>query len=80
MEAADVRFAPKKFLTSAKELISIVPVRGFVKRAGLPDGLFSNQTPKFGKILEGLEMENVGIFMTVWKILRPFGIMYGCLL
>jgi hypothetical protein len=29
---------------------------------GLPDGLFSNQKSKFGKILEGLAMEEVGIF------------------
>jgi hypothetical protein len=30
--------------------------------AGLPDGLFSNQKSKFGKNLEGLAMEHVGIF------------------
>jgi hypothetical protein len=30
--------------------------------AGLPDGLFSNQKSKFGKILEGFAMEDVGIF------------------
>jgi hypothetical protein len=30
--------------------------------AGLPDGLFSNQKSKFGKILEGVSMEDVGIF------------------
>jgi hypothetical protein len=30
-------------------------------RSGLPDGLFSNQKSKFGKILEGLAMEDVGI-------------------
>jgi hypothetical protein len=29
---------------------------------GLPDGLFSNQKPKFGKILEGLAMEDFGTF------------------
>jgi hypothetical protein len=28
----------------------------------LPDGLFSNKKSKFGKILEGLAMEDVGIF------------------
>jgi hypothetical protein len=28
----------------------------------LPDGLFSNQKFKFGEILEGLAMEDVGIF------------------
>jgi hypothetical protein len=29
---------------------------------GMPDALFSNQISKFGKFLEGLEMEDVGIF------------------
>jgi hypothetical protein len=31
-------------------------------RAGLPGGLSSNQKYQFGYILEGLGMENVGIF------------------
>jgi hypothetical protein len=30
--------------------------------AGLPDGMFSIQKYQFGKILEGLAMEDVGIF------------------
>jgi hypothetical protein len=30
--------------------------------AGLPDGLFSNQKYQFWKILEGVAMEDVGIF------------------
>jgi hypothetical protein len=34
----------------------------FLANSGLPDGLFSNQKSKFGKILEGLAMEDVGIF------------------
>jgi hypothetical protein len=38
---------------------------------GLPDGLFSNQKSQFVYILVGRGMENVGIFMTVWSILRP---------
>jgi hypothetical protein len=29
--------------------------------AGLPDGIFSNLTPQFGKILESFGMENVVI-------------------
>jgi hypothetical protein len=29
---------------------------------GLPDGIFSNQKSQYGYILEGLAMENVGIF------------------
>jgi hypothetical protein len=39
----------------------------------LPDGLFSNQKSKFGYILEGLALEDVGIyFMDTWSILRSF--------
>jgi hypothetical protein len=33
-----------------------------VFHSGLPDGIFSNQKFQFGKILEGLAMEDVGIF------------------
>jgi hypothetical protein len=33
-----------------------------VALAGLPDGIFSNRKCKFGKILEGLGVEKVGIF------------------
>jgi hypothetical protein len=46
----------------------------------LPDGLFSNQKSKFGSILEGIEMEHIGIFyghleyiMAIWYIIWPFG-------
>jgi hypothetical protein len=28
---------------------------------------------QLGYIFEGLGIENVGIFMTIWEILRPFG-------
>jgi hypothetical protein len=45
----------------------------------LPDGLFSNKKSHFGYILEGLGMENVGIFITIWNILWPFGKFYGSL-
>jgi hypothetical protein len=52
--------------------------------AGLPDGLFSKQKSKFGKILEGLAMEDVGIFyghlvhFTVFcYILLTSGIVFG---
>jgi hypothetical protein len=44
---------------------------------GLPDGMFSNQKSHIGKILEGLAIEDVGIFMTIWNILWPFDIIYG---
>jgi hypothetical protein len=43
----------------------------------LPDGTFSNQKSKFGYILEGLVMEDVGIFMAILSILRLHGIFYG---
>jgi hypothetical protein len=49
--------------------------------AGLPDGLFSNQKSKFGLILEGLAIEDVGIFyerlihfMVFCYILWTFGV------
>jgi hypothetical protein len=41
--------------------------------AGLPDGLFSNPKYQFRQILEGLGMENVGIFKEIWNIVWPFG-------
>jgi hypothetical protein len=51
---------------------------------GLPDGLFSNQISEFGQILEGLAIEDVGIFyehlvhFTVFcHILWTFGIVHG---
>jgi hypothetical protein len=43
----------------------------------LPDGLFSNQKSKFGKFLEGLAMEDVGILYDTWSILWSFVIFYG---
>jgi hypothetical protein len=44
----------------------------------LPDGIFSYQKSQFGKILEGLGIENVGIFYcSVEFYLRPFGILFG---
>jgi hypothetical protein len=51
-----------------------------VLQAGLPDGLFYYQKSQFGYILEGLGMENVGIFydhleyiMAFWYNLWRFG-------
>jgi hypothetical protein len=50
---------------------------------GLPDGIFSNQKSRFGLILEGLAIDDVGIlyghsvFYGYWYILRPFGTFYG---
>jgi hypothetical protein len=55
-------------------------------RAGLPDGLFSNQKSQFGWFWEDLRLENVDIFyghleyfMAIWNILWPFEIIYGCM-
>jgi hypothetical protein len=51
--------------------------------AGLPDGIFSNQTIQFGKILEGLAMEDVDksygyliYFAAIWYICWLFGIFF----
>jgi hypothetical protein len=50
-------------------------------QAGLPDGLFSNQKSELGYTLEGLAMEDVGVFYghlvyftVIGYILRTFGI------
>jgi hypothetical protein len=46
-------------------------------KSGLPYGIFSNQKNKFGYILEGLKIENVGIFYGHLQKLQLFGIFYG---
>jgi hypothetical protein len=53
-------------------------------KPGLPDGLFSNQKSQFGLILQGLAMENLGIFYdhlvyftAIGNILWSFGISCG---
>jgi hypothetical protein len=38
-----------------------------------PDGIFSNPKSKFGRVLEGLAMEDVDIFWAILSSLRPFG-------
>jgi hypothetical protein len=55
-------------------------------QTGLPDGLFSNQKSQFGKILDGLAMENLVIFCdhlvyftAIGNILWLFGIFGGTL-
>jgi hypothetical protein len=47
-------------------------------------GYFQTKNPNLGKFLEGLAMEDYGIFyghlvyfMDTWSILQPFGIFYG---
>jgi hypothetical protein len=51
-----------------------------VLKPGLPDGIFFNQKSQFRSLLEGLSMEDDGVFyghlvhfQTVWSIFRPFG-------
>jgi hypothetical protein len=50
--------------TRAKHLIKRTLDRFYetILLPGLPDGLFSNPKSQFGKILEGLRLENVDIF------------------
>jgi hypothetical protein len=50
----------------------------------MPDAAFSYQKYQFGHILEGLGVENIGMFyghseyfMPTWCILCPFGIFCG---
>jgi hypothetical protein len=52
------------YATIAPRLISYMAIKlkSATLSAGLPDGSFSNQKSKFGLILEGLAMEDVGIF------------------
>jgi hypothetical protein len=47
--------------------------------AGLPDGIFSYQKFQFGKIIEDLSMEDVGIFYGhyIGLFYGLFGIFYG---
>jgi hypothetical protein len=52
-----------------------------LQNSGLPDGIFSNQKSQFGQTLEGLAMEDVGIFYghlayftAILYILCQFGI------
>jgi hypothetical protein len=48
-----------------------------VLQAGLPDGTLSNQKSRFGSILEGLAMEDVGKLYGPLVYLRLFGIFCG---
>jgi hypothetical protein len=45
----------------------------FESKTGLPDGIFSYQKSQFGYMLEGLEMENVGIFYGHLKYVTSTG-------
>jgi hypothetical protein len=40
---------------------------------------FQTKNPNFGKIWRVLEWKMLLYFMTIWNILRPFGIIYGLL-
>jgi hypothetical protein len=72
------------FFSFGEKITNFLPIR-----AGLPDGVFSNQKSQFGYIIESLGFENVGIgasvmaiwnryvFMAIWKICGhlPFSIL-----
>jgi hypothetical protein len=62
-------------------VLSVLKKKQSILLPGLPDGFFSNQKSQFGYILEGLAMEDVGIFYghlvnftDLCHILLPFGI------
>jgi hypothetical protein len=38
---------------------------------------FQTENPKLGKFCRSLERKMLVYFMTIWNILRPFGIIYG---
>jgi hypothetical protein len=66
-----------RFIFETSYLAIIVSLRSVL---GLPGGIFSNQKSQFGQILEGLAMEDVGIFYchlvyftVIWYILWLFG-------
>jgi hypothetical protein len=40
---------------------------------------FQTKNPNFGKIWRALEWKMLLYFMTIWNILRPFGIIFGLL-
>jgi hypothetical protein len=44
---------------------------------GLPDGLFSNQTPSFGTFWKPFERKIFKSFMTIWYTLCPYALFYG---
>jgi hypothetical protein len=43
----------------------------------LPDGVFSNQKPQFGEILEGIEIFYFRIFYDHSEYITAIGIFYG---
>jgi hypothetical protein len=70
---------PYQEITIRPEVSTYVKVSSLQQNcdSGLPDGLFSNQKIPIWICVGGLGMENVSIFVTIWNILRPFGIFYG---
>jgi hypothetical protein len=55
-------------------------ITAYVTAAGLPDGFFSNQKYRFGYILEGLAMEDVGIFYGHLVYFTAIGVFCGHLI
>jgi hypothetical protein len=77
-------FYPTKNTWNKKRLFTRKNFREKRPTLGLPDGTFSNQTSKFGKILQGLAMDEVGIFYgpffyftVIWYVLLPLVIFCG---
>jgi hypothetical protein len=46
---------------------------------GLPDDLFLSKNSNLGIFCRALECKMLSYFMTIWKTLRPFAIIYGSL-
>jgi hypothetical protein len=40
---------------------------------------FLTKNPNLGKFWRALELKMFVYFITIWNILQPFGIIYGCL-
>jgi hypothetical protein len=81
-----------KFVKPEKSCRHFLSRKGNELRPGLPDCIFSDQTPKFWFIFVGLEMENLVIFyghfgtfktirffISIYYILRQFGIYFPTL-
>jgi hypothetical protein len=81
-----ISFRPSPICQKNEGRLSFETVH-FDSASGLPDGIFSNQKSRFGYILEGLAMEDVGTlygylvyFTAIWYSLWLFGIIYGYLI
>jgi hypothetical protein len=60
----------KNFVSRSKNFDVDSPTYSILYR-GLPDSIFSNKKSQFGKILEGVAVEDVGIFFAIRYIPIP---------